>query len=585
MPFKRFRPYFAHLKSVRLQFIVGLISGALAAAASGAGLPLVIEYIVPNVTGSNAPTGIKLLCTLATIPAIFAFRAIGTFFNAYFMAYSGMHGLECLRLDVFKKLQSLPLAFFQRNNSGDIMARVVGDTIKLQTALVQVVNSLIKEPATLISAIGVLVYLSLKHENAIFMLVSLISVPACVLPIKYIGTRLILKSRMAQDQAGKINNILSENLQAAREVRAYNLESDQTNRFQTSCRNFFKFTLKTVKYNKALNPIIEVVSALAITVSLYLILGKIEASVIAAILTALYMSYEPVKKLGAVSNALREAEASLDRLEYILESTNEVPEPSEPVFIDSVKGAIEFKNVHFHYEMNSPVLAEINVCIEAGEKVALVGPSGAGKSTFANLVARFYDITDGSIEIDGIDLRNLSKSTLRQEIALVSQEAILFEDTVANNIRIGMPDADLPAIKDAARAAFAHDFINDLEDGYQNQVGERGSRLSGGQRQRISIARALLKNAPIIILDEPTSSLDTESEQQVQAALKNLSEGRTVIIITHRFSTIQHADRILVFNNGKIVAQGTHSQLYSNNKLYKGLYDKQVNVVQSSKIS
>ena len=582
MPFKRFRPYFAHLKTVRIQFIVGLLSGVLAAVASGAGLPLVIEYIVPNVTGSDAPSGIKLLATLAIIPVIFVFRAIGTFFNAYFMAYSGMHVLECLRLDVFKKIQCLPLAFFQRNNSGDIMARVIGDTAKLQTALVHVVNSLIKEPATLISAIGVLAYLSLKHENAIFMLVSLISVPACVLPIKYIGIRLTKKSRMAQDQAGKINNILSQNLQAAREVRAYNLERHQTIRFQSSCRAFFKFTLKTVKYNKALNPVIEVVSALAITVSLYLILGKIEASVIAAILTALYMSYEPVKKLGAVSNSLREAEASLDRLEYILKSTNEVPEPSTPTVIDSVKGAIEFKNVYFHYEVHSPVLVGINATIKEGEKVALVGPSGAGKSTFANLVARFYDITEGSIELDGIDLRNLSKSTLRQEIALVSQEAILFEDTIANNIRIGMPDADLPAIKSAAQAAFAHDFIQDLENGYESQVGERGSRLSGGQRQRISIARAFLKNAPIIILDEPTSALDAESEEQVQAALKNLSKGRTVIIIAHRFSTIQYADRILVFEKGEIIAQGTHTELYSNNKVYRGLYDKQARAVHSN---
>ena len=582
MLLNRFRPYFAHLKTVRIQFFVGLLSGIVAAAASGAGLPLVIEYIVPNVTGPDAPNGIKLIGTLAIIPGIFAFRAIGTFFNAYYMAFAGMHVLECLRLDVFNKLQSLPLGFFQKNSTGDIMARVIGDTTKLQTALVQVVNSLIKEPATLISAIGVLVYLSLKHENAIFILVSLISVPACVLPIKYIGIRLIKKSRMAQDQAGHINNILSENLQAAREVRAYNLQAHQSSRFRNSCRDFFKYTLKTVKYNKALNPIIEVVSALTITSSLYLIIGKIEASVIAAILTALYMSYEPIKKLGAVSNSLKEAEASLDRLEYILNSTNDVPEPNTPIFIKSVKGAIDFKNVHFHYELNSPVLVGINASIKAGEIVALVGPSGAGKSTFANLLARFYDINEGSIELDGVNVRHLAKDALRQEIALVSQEAILFEDTIANNIRIGMPSADLTAIKKAAQAAFAHDFIEKLEDGYESEVGERGSKLSGGQRQRISIARAFLKNAPIIILDEPTSALDAESEQKVQAALKNLSNGRTVLIIAHRFSTIQHADRILVFEKGKIIAQGLHNELYSKNALYKSLYDKQVKVVHSN---
>lgn len=574
MPFKRFAPYFYHLKSVRFQFALGLMAGILAAAASGAGLPLVIEYIVPNVTGEDAPTGLALISLLSIIPGVFALRALGSFLNSYFMAFAGLHVLERLRLDVFRKIQSLPLAFFQKNNTGDLMARVLGDTQKLQAALVVVVNSLIREPATLISAIGVLVYLSLKHENAVFMLIALLSAPACVLPIKFIGNRLVKKARDAQFQAGHLNDVLNENLQAVREVRAYNLQERECSRFENSSKDFFRFTLKTVKYSKALTPLIEVVSAVAIAFSLYLIIGKIEASAIAAILTALYMSYEPVKKLGMVSNTLREAEASLDRLEYVLESDNHVPEPDAPQPLNDVKGAIDFKAVNFAYS-DATVLNDINVTIKAGESVALVGPSGAGKSTFANLVLRFYDTTSGTVTVDGIDLRQLSKNNLRQQIAFVSQEAVLFGDTIANNIRIGDSKASEAEIQAAAKSAFAHDFINELEDGYETIVGERGSRLSGGQRQRISIARAFLKDAPIIILDEPTSALDAESEHQIQTAINSLTRGRTVLTIAHRFSTIQHADRIFVFEAGRIIADGTHSALYESNDLYRSLYDKQ----------
>ncbi|NCG08099.1 MAG: ATP-binding cassette domain-containing protein [Verrucomicrobia bacterium] len=575
MPLKRFANYFKHLKAVRFQFGVGLLAGVLAAAASGAGLPLVIEYIVPNVAGEDAPVGLALLATLAIIPGVFALRALGLFLNAYFMAYAGMHVLECLRLDVFKKLQSLPLSFFQKNNTGDLMARVLGDTAKLQTALVTVVNSLIKEPATLLSAVGVLVYLTLKHDNVLLMLVALTSAPACVIPIKIIGNRLIKKAHAAQKQAGYLNDVLNENLQAVREVRAYNLQDRESTRFQKACRDFFKFTLKTVKYNKGLSPLIEVVAAVAIAFSLYLIVGKIEASAIAAILTALYLCYEPVKKIGIVSNTLREAEASLDRLEYILHSDNLVPEPAEPKTLPPVRGAIKFQDVHFSYNPDTPVLEAVNVTISAGESIALVGPSGAGKSTFANLVPRFYDVTKGSVSLDGIDLRQLTKYDLRQAIALVSQEALLFGDTIANNIRIGNPNADDDAIREAARQANAHTFIEALDNGYETLVGERGSRLSGGQRQRIAIARAFLKDAPVIILDEPTSALDSESEHQIQTALEILTKGRTVLTIAHRFSTIQHADRILVFAGGRIAASGHHNELYTSNELYRSLYDKQ----------
>ena len=579
---KRFGPYFSYLKPVRKQFALGLGFGLISAAASGAGLPFIIQYLVPLVTSDDKPQGMALILLLSSIPLAFTLRALGGFLNAYYMAYAGMHVLERLRIMVFEKIQQLPLAFFHKNNVGDLMSRVMGDTGQLQTALVKVVNSLVKEPATLVSALGFLIYLTISESEVAFMLIALATVPACVLPIRAIGTRILKKSRQAQQQAGELNNVLNENLSAVREVRAYNLETREINRFSAAVRKLFKLALKTIKYDKMLSPLIELTTAFALSFSLYVAVQRnIQPEVIAAILTALYMCYEPIKKLGGVSNTIRKAQASLDRLEYVLHTDDTVPEADNPKPLTAVTGEICFNNVTFAYD-NEVALNNVNVKIEPNQAIALVGPSGAGKSTFANLVPRFYDVIEGSVTLDGIDIRELSKADLRSQIALVSQESLLFSETIANNIRLSKPDATLDEVKEAARMAHAHDFIEAFEDGYETLVGERGSRLSGGQRQRIAIARAFLKDAPIIVLDEPTSALDAESEHQIQAALEGLSKGRTVIIIAHRFSTIQHADRIFVFDDGAIIAQGTHQELYQSNPLYTSLYDKQAKTALSA---
>ena len=578
---KRFGPYFSYLKPVRKQFALGLGFGLISAAASGAGLPFIIQYLVPLVTSDDKPEGMALILLLLSIPLAFSLRALGGFLNAYYMAYAGMHVLERLRIMVFEKIQHLPLAFFHKNNVGDLMSRVMGDTGQLQTALVKVVNSLVKEPATLVSAIGFLIYLTISESEVAFMLIALATVPACVLPIRAIGSRILKKAKLAQNQAGELNNVLNENLSAVREVRAYSLETREIDRFSAAARKLFKLTLKTVKYDKALSPLIELTTAFALCFSLYVAVQKdIQPEIIASILTALYMCYEPIKKLGAVSNTIRQAQASLDRLEYVLHSEDTVPETESPKALGKISGQIHFDNVTFRYAEEA-ALKSVNVTINAGEAIALIGPSGAGKTTFANLVPRFYDAVEGNVRIDGIDVRELDKHELRAQIALVSQESLLFSDTITNNIRLSKPDASLDEIHAAARMANAHDFIEAFEDGYDTLVGERGSRLSGGQRQRIAIARAFLKDAPIIILDEPTSALDAESEHNIQAALETLAKGRTVLIIAHRFSTIQHADRIFVFEDGHIIAQGPHRELYQSNELYTSLYDKQAKTTQS----
>ena len=578
---KRFGPYFSYLKPVRKQFALGLGFGLISAAASGAGLPFIIQYLVPLVTSDDKPEGMALILLLLSIPLAFSLRALGGFLNAYYMAYAGMHVLERLRIMVFEKIQHLPLAFFHKNNVGDLMSRVMGDTGQLQTALVKVVNSLVKEPATLVSAIGFLIYLTISESEVAFMLIALATVPACVLPIRAIGSRILKKAKLAQNQAGELNNVLNENLSAVREVRAYNLETREIDRFSAAARKLFKLALKTVKYDKALSPLIELTTAFALCFSLYVAVQKdIQPEIIASILTALYMCYEPIKKLGAVSNTIRQAQASLDRLEYVLHSEDTVPETESPKALGKISGQIHFDNVTFRYAEEA-ALKSVNVTINAGEAIALIGPSGAGKTTFANLVPRFYDAVEGNVRIDGIDVRELDKHELRAQIALVSQESLLFSDTITNNIRLSKPDASLDEIHAAARMANAHDFIEAFEDGYDTLVGERGSRLSGGQRQRIAIARAFLKDAPIIILDEPTSALDAESEHNIQAALETLAKGRTVLIIAHRFSTIQHADSIFVFEDGHIIAQGPHRELYQSNELYTSLYDKQAKTTQS----
>jgi len=579
---KRFGPYFSYLKPVRKQFALGLGFGLISAAASGAGLPFIIKFLVPLVTSDNKPQGMALILLLSSIPLAFTLRALGGFLNAYYMAYAGMHVLERLRIMVFEKIQHLPLAFFHKNNVGDLMSRVMGDTGQLQTALVKVVNSLVKEPATLVSAIGFLIYLTISESEVAFMLIALATIPACVLPIRAIGTRILKKSRQAQQQAGELNNVLNENLSAVREVRAYNLETREINRFTAAVRKLFQLALKTVKYDKMLSPLIELTTAFALSFSLYVAVQRnISPEVIASILTALYMCYEPIKKLGGVSNTIRKAQASLDLLEDVLHTDDTVPEADNPKPLTAVTGEICFNNVTFAYD-NEVALNKVSAKIEPNQAIALVGPSGAGKTTFANLVPRFYDVIQGSVTLDGVDIRELSKADLRSQIALVSQESLLFSDTIANNIRLSKVDATLDEVKEAARMAHAHDFIEAFEDGYETLVGERGSRLSGGQRQRIAIARAFLKNAPIIILDEPTSALDAESEHQIQAALEGLSKGRTVLIIAHRFSTIQHADRIFVFDDGEIIANGTHTELYQSNPLYTSLYDKQAKTALST---
>jgi subfamily B ATP-binding cassette protein MsbA len=575
---RRFFPYFKFLKAVRRPLIAAILCGLLYGVANGAGLPLMAKEIFPRIFGENAEVLSKweLIGVALWLPLVFTIRAIAGYANTYLIQYAGVHVLEALRVEYFDKLQRLPLSFYSSRSSGDLIARGLGDTNQLQNTLIVVSNEIIKQPATLIGALGYLAWLAFHEQGVMLVLLVLTIVPVCVFPIRYVGRKLVDKAWMLQAQAGSLTDRFTENLAATKEVRAFGLEQHEVNRFRKQTNALVKAQMKLVKYSQLLAPAIEIISSVGIAVTfVYAYRLHIPLESFLAILAALTVCYDPVKKLGALSNEVRRGEASLGRLEEVLNEPIAIDDPVNPVPVERLRGDVSFNDLTFAYKQGEPVLRDISIRIPEGTVCALVGPSGAGKSTFANLVPRFYDAQAGSVTIDGIDVRDMRLAELRRNIAIVSQDPVLFNDSLYNNLLFGRLDATREEVERAAKDAFAHDFIVSLPKGYETMAGERGNQLSGGQKQRIALARAFLRQAPILILDEATSALDSESEAFIQKALKKLVVGKTVLIIAHRFSTIRDASMILVFQNARIVAYGSHSSLYESNALYKSLYDRQ----------
>ena len=587
-PVKQFLPYYRHLRAVKWPFLIGVACGLVYALASGAGLPMMTKVVFPVLFNAQAEAGKPyeiwihgwlggisrerlLLVTCLWIPFVFLIRAVAGYANGCLIQFSGLRVLEAIRIDLFVKLQSLPLSFFRKNRSGDLLARLMSDTEILRQVIAQASSDLIKQPATLLSALGVLGYLAFKDHSFFVALIALITVPICVAVIRAAGKRLALRARLLQARGGALTAALTESLQSSLEIRAYNLEDRQISQVRQRIREMLNLSLKVVKYRQAISTSIEVVAATGFAAALYF--GVRDGMTLEGFMTlgmALFMSYEPIKKLGTIHSLFRQGEAAIERIEFILREPDTLPDPPAPHPVRAPQRAIRFENLTFAYD-KEPVLCDVNAEISIGQVVALVGPSGAGKSTFVSLIPRFYDPQSGAITLDGTDLREFAKKDLRNHIAIVPQMPALFVGTIAENIRIGRLDATDAEVMDAARKAHADEFIRTLADGYQTQVGERGDKVSGGQRQRIAIARAFLRNAPILILDEATSALDSESEAMVQQALAELVKGRTTFIIAHRFSTITIADRILVFQAGRIVADGTHEQLRADNAIYQSM--------------
>ncbi|MEO7412957.1 MAG: ABC transporter ATP-binding protein [Opitutaceae bacterium] len=510
------------------------------------------------------------------IPFIFAIRGIAGYLNVYLIQLAGTRVLEKLRLDFFHKLQVLPLSFFQKNSSGDLLSRGMADANQLQVTLITVANEIVRSPATLLGAIGAIAWKAYHVHGVTLVLVSLAVIPLCVLPIRYVGKKLIKRTGQIQAELGSMTDIFRENLSAAKEVRAFNLEDREVARFTRASQTLIRALMKFMKYEKALTPLIEIISAIGIAFTLlYAYRVQLDLKTFMVLITALYASYEPIKKLGSLNNEMKRGLGSLDRLEAVLQAPVTIVDAPDAKPLPRATGDLAFEEVSFSYQDGGPVLVDLTRRIPAGAICALVGPSGAGKSTFANLVPRFFDPVSGRVTLDGHDLRALRLADLRQNIAVVSQDPVLFNDTIFHNLLLARPNATQEAVEAAARDAFAHDFIKGFPEGYRTIVGERGARLSGGQKQRIALARAFLRNAPILILDEATSALDSESEAAIQQALKKLVVGKTVLIIAHRFSTIRDATLILVFDRGAIVASGSHAELHAANPLYRSLYDRQ----------
>lgn len=571
-----FSPYFKMLKPVKWQFVGAVLCGLIYGVANGLGFPLMVKKVLPTVFSDTPPEGWLLVGVVAMMPLAFLIRGLSGFFKAYLSAVCGVRVLIQIQTQLYRKLQDLPLGFFSKMRIGDLMARVVGDAGAVQGVVTGAATDLVAQPVQFISALIMLVYISIQRKEIAFVLLALAMLPVCIAPIRYIGKRLKTRAKRLQAGAGDLSTALNENLGAVREVRAFNLQQVEADKFSDRMEVIAKFQLKKTKYSKMLSPIIEIASAIALSGGVfYAAKSHLELVDLVPLLAALYMTYEPIRKFGAIHNLIKQGEASVERIEHVMQMPDEVPDAENPVAFDSQKTDIEFEDVHFEYEADVPVLRGVNATIPSGTVVALVGPSGAGKSTFVNLLPRFYDVVGGAIKIGGVDIRNFCKTDLRNHISIVSQDTVLFNDTIRNNIRLGRLDATDAEVEDAARHAFARDFIEAFDEGYDTMVGERGARLSGGQKQRIAIARAFLRNAPVLILDEATSALDSESEEMVQKALVELVKGRTVFIIAHRFSTIKLAGRIMIFDAGRLRAAGTHADLYDSDDLYKNLYDRQ----------
>ena len=484
--------------------------------------------------------------------------------------------LRDIRNTIYRKITSLHLGYFSHEKKGDIISRITNDVVEVEASIISSLETIFKNPIMILLYLIVLFTMSWRLTTFVLILL-----PISGLLIGRIGKSLKRKSLLGQQLSGELIAQIEETLGGLRVVKAFNAESKLNQRFQ-SLNETIRHTFNRIHTRYFLaHPVSEFLGTAVIAILLwyggYLILsgnGGISAPEFIYYLVIFYSIINPFKELSRAGYSIQKGLASLQRIDAVLDAKNKIIEPTNPQNINSFNNEIQFNNVSFKYQ-DEWVLKNINLTIHKGQTVALVGQSGSGKSTLVDLIPRFYDTIEGSITIDGIDIRNLNTHNLRNLMGNVNQEAILFNDTIYNNITFGVESATQAEVEQAARIANAHDFIMATPDGYQTNIGDRGSRLSGGQRQRISIARAILKNPPILILDEATSALDTESERLVQEAIEQLMLNRTAIVIAHRLSTIKSADLICVLHEGKIIEQGTHEQLIALNGQYKKLCDMQ----------
>ena len=518
---------------------------------------------------------LKMLCLILVVS--YVMKNVFFYINNVSLSYVQNRMIMDIRNQLFSHLQNLPLSFFKKSKSGELSSIIMNDVSSMRVAFTQSIQSLINEPISIFVLLGMLFIISSK-----LTLYAIITVPLSALIITKLGQSIRRKAMRSSLSIAGIMNILQETLSGIRVVKAFAMEKFEVKRFMSETKKYFSLTFKQENLRNLSTPINDLIGVSLGVILLWIganeviVHGNLTPDGFIRFIIYLFAMLQPARKLGNVNAQIQGGLASAERVFSIIDIKSNITNPIHPVEIQEFTNHIKFNNVSFQYEKSEKlILSSININIHRGEVLALVGSSGAGKSTFADLIPRFYDVSSGEIIIDGIDIRKLTVENLRSLMGIVSQDTILFNDTVAHNISYGLPEAGIDEIRQAAKTANALEFIDNLPNGFDTIIGEKGTRLSGGQRQRISIARALLKNPDILILDEATSALDTESERKVQDAIDTLVQNRTVIVIAHRLSTITKADQIIVLDEGEILESGTHKKLLEINGKYKHLYNIQ----------
>ena len=552
-----------------------LLASAVCSAMVGAMTAATAYLVKPAVEQIFEQKNMHMLALIpAAIIAVFAIKGLAAYGSGYLLSYVGQEVIRRLRNRLYNHIQDLPLAFFQRNKTGDLMSRITNDVAIVSAMFTSAITGSIRDGFSIIGLIAVTFFLIPKL--AVF---TFIVFPIAGYPLYYFGRKIRRVRLGVQEAWADINAFLHEAFTGTKIVKAFCMEEHEKKRFAQKSRGIFRLEMKENRVREMSSPLMELLGGLGIGFIIWyggrqVIAGTYSFGAFMSFLTAVGLMYQPLKKISRLNNAIQRGMAAIERIYDILEQKSDLIETDTPVEIRPGSHRITFENVSFKYDRDL-VLKNINLKAEVGEIIALVGVSGGGKTSLVNLIPRFYDPTEGRILLDEVDIRQVAIEALRARIAMVTQEPILFNDSIRNNIAYGMLTASEQQIEAAAKAAYAYDFIKGFPEGFNTSIGELGGRLSGGQRQRICIARALLKDAPILILDEATSSLDSESEILVQKALGNLMKGRTTFVIAHRLSTIGNADRIIVIVDGRIVEEGRHDDLLDRRQEYYKLYQMQ----------
>jgi subfamily B ATP-binding cassette protein MsbA len=533
-----------------------------------------VNYFITSTTDAHGSQR-ALLYMIVLIISLFLLKNIFNYLALFFITFFRNGVLQDLRNEIYDKVVNLPIAYFSEQKKGDIIARISGDVNEVKNSMLAVLELIIKEPLTIVFAIIAMFAISVKLTIFVFLFI-----PVAGFIISRIGKSLKRKSDRVQREQGVFLSTLEETLSGLKVIKGFNAEPKFNSKFQESTKRFFQFSNKLMNRQNLASPTSEFLGIVTIAALLWygggmvLVDKTLSGGAFIGYMALAYQILTPAKAISKASYKVKAGMAAADRVLEVLHTNSALEDKADAISIKEFNSEISLNNISFKYE-DDYVLKDFTLSIEKGKTVALVGQSGSGKSTIANLVTRFYDVTSGSIQIDGIDIRDVTKKSLRDLLGLVTQDSILFNDTIKNNILLGKENASDKDVVQALKIANAWEFVKELSNGIETNIGDSGNKLSGGQKQRLSIARAVLKNPPIMILDEATSALDTESERLVQMALENMMKNRTSIVIAHRLSTIQKADLIIVMQKGEIVEKGKHEELISNNSIYRNLVDMQ----------